>query len=480
MLSVMASPDNARLQTADLSVLSPDAGALELLVGRDRYSVDLARGPAVWTFGIAVLVLVATAVVRSAVAGFQPVPIAIMAASGVIAAPVTFVWGPRWPRGVLLAVWLLAFSVFVAGVGMAGPQFGESAALLPAAVSTSGIWFSRRWAVVFLAVTAVGYGVVLGIGHGYAVPAARWIYVVGIALAINALLRWLIARIHHLAEDERRAAAEVRRLAEAESEARRSAETARSELEVANRELAGWGRTLEQRVQAQVTEIEGLNRLRRFLSPQVAEAVLQSVSSGDQAILQPHRRQIAVVFIDLRGFTAFAGTAEPEEVVEVLDAYYRVVGDQLHRYDATVGAFAGDGIMAFLGDPVPRPDPAGSALAMVLDLRAPMKTVTEAWNRRGFGLDYGVGIAYGYATLGTIGFEGRSDYTALGSVVNLSARLCAEARPGEILVDGKAYAAGADRLTAEAREVSLKGFSAPVTVFRVLGSHDDGLATKVE
>jgi class 3 adenylate cyclase len=184
-------------------------------------------------------------------------------------------------------------------------------------------------------------------------------------------------------------------------------------------------------------------------------------------LLATHRRQIAVVFVDLRGFTAFSAVAEPEDVVDVLTDFYAAVGKIVKRLEATVGAFAGDGVMAYFNDPVPCDDPAGRALDMATSLRLPMSDLGERWSRRGFNIGYGVGIAYGYATLGTIGFEERSDYTPLGSVVNLASRLCDEAGNGEILLDGRAFEAVHDQVRAETVQLELKGFAGVVTAYRV-------------
>ncbi len=228
-------------------------------------------------------------------------------------------------------------------------------------------------------------------------------------------------------------------------------------------QLAELNISLEARVADQVSELARLGRLRRFLSPQVADAVL-----GTENALAPHRRQIAVFFCDLRGFTRFANDAEPEEVVEALGAYYGVLGEHVRAFDATVGTFAGDGLMAYFNDPVPCDDPAGRALDLALAVRDPLDALVDRWARKGFRLGYGIGVAYGYATLGTIGFEGRYDYTALGACVNLAARLCAEAAPGEVLLDERTYDAVADRVKAERCAVRVKGFREPVAAFRVL------------
>jgi len=317
--------------------------------------------------------------------------------------------------------------------------------------TTIFVSYQRRAALIYAAIIAVGYASVVIWQSGNTAPFTRWIVVVGAVVVVGVTVSSLVDRVRDLAQAERRASGEAQR-------ARAAADDARAETEELNR-------TLENRVEAQVAEIESLNRLRRFLSPQVAEAVL---SEGDEALLQPHRRQIAVFFCDLRGFTSFTGGAEPEEVVEALDEYYRVVGDVLRRYDATVGTFAGDGIMAYLNDPVPCKDAAGTAVQMALELREPMAAFIDTWHRRGYDLGYGVGIAYGYATLGTIGFEGRNDYTALGSVVNLAARLCGEAGSGQVLIDGRASEALDQRFEVNGRSVMLKGFASPVPAFEVV------------
>ena len=233
--------------------------------------------------------------------------------------------------------------------------------------------------------------------------------------------------------------------------------TLHAAVEAANQEL-------EARVTEQVEEIDRLGQLRRFLSPQVADAVL---SAGGEDLLATHRRQIAVIFIDLRGFTGFSAVAEPEDVVEVLTEFYEAVGVIVKRLGATVGGFAGDGVMAYFNDPFPCEDPAGHALEMATALREPMARLGERWRQRGFVIGYGAGIAYGYATLGTIGFEERTDYTPIGSVVNLAARLCDEAPPGEVLLDGRAHEAVRDKVNTEPLALELKGFNGPVTAFRL-------------
>ena len=195
-------------------------------------------------------------------------------------------------------------------------------------------------------------------------------------------------------------------------------------IEAQAAELAAWNRELEQRVSEQVDALERMGRLRRFLSPQLAELV---VSSGDESFLESHRREITVVFCDLRGFTSFAETVEPEDVMAVLGEYHAALGDLVHRFEGTLERFTGDGLMVIFNDPLACPDAPERAVRMALAMRARVAELAEGWSRRGYDLDFGVGIAQGHATLGRIGFEGRSDYAAIGSVTNLAARLCAEA-----------------------------------------------------
>jgi class 3 adenylate cyclase/CheY-like chemotaxis protein len=232
-------------------------------------------------------------------------------------------------------------------------------------------------------------------------------------------------------------------------------------------QLVELNQTLETRVAEQVDEIQRLTRLRRFLSPQLADLV---VSSGDAAVgLESHRRQIAVLFADLRGFTPFAEAAEPEDVMGVLRDYHEVLGELVHQMQATVGYFAGDGLMVFFNDPLPCDEPALSAVSLALQLRERMGSLTESWARLGHNLDFGVGITLGYATLGEIGFEGRFDYGAIGSVVNLASRLCDESNPGQILVSPPVFAAVEDRVECEeVAPMELKGFAKPISPFNVL------------
>jgi adenylate cyclase len=232
-------------------------------------------------------------------------------------------------------------------------------------------------------------------------------------------------------------------------------------------ELAEWNRTLEQRVQEQVGQLERMGRLRRFLSPQLADLV---VSSGDESFLDSHRRDITVVFCDLRAFTAFAETAEPEEVMGVLDDYFQALGDLVTRFEGTLERFTGDGLMVFFNDPLPCEDAPLRAVRMAVAMRNRIQGLAQGWARHGYDLALGVGVAQGYATLGRIGFEGRSDYTAIGNCTNLAARLCAEARPWQILLSPRVHAAVEEFVTSEpVGELTLRGFSRPVTTFNVVG-----------
>jgi adenylate cyclase len=232
-------------------------------------------------------------------------------------------------------------------------------------------------------------------------------------------------------------------------------------------ELEAFNRQLEQRVQEQVDELERLGRLRRFLSPQLAELV---VSSGDHSFLESHRREITVVFCDLRGFTTFAETVEPEDVMQVLGEYHAAMGDLVHRFEGTLERFTGDGLMVFFNDPIAVPDAADRAVRMAVAMRGRVAQLAEEWTRRGFELQVGLGLAQGHATLGRIGFEGRSDYAAIGSVTNLAARLCERAGPGQILVSQRVYAATEHLLVAQpVGELSLRGFSRPTRAYDVVG-----------
>ena len=233
-------------------------------------------------------------------------------------------------------------------------------------------------------------------------------------------------------------------------------------------ELRDWNAKLETRVQAAVEEIASLGRLKQFFSGPVADAI---VSAGEASLLAPHRRELCCVFIDLRGFTAFTDGAEPEEVIAVLAEFHAAMGEQIGAHEGTVPHFTGDGILIFFNDPIPVPDMCPRAARMALAMQERFRPLGERWRTLGHELELGIGIARGYATLGAMGYEGRFDYTAIGGVVNLAARLCAEAAGGQILVDRRARAGLGDGFTLEPiAPLTLKGFDKPVPVFVLTGS----------
>jgi adenylate cyclase len=238
--------------------------------------------------------------------------------------------------------------------------------------------------------------------------------------------------------------------------------------------LGEWNRTLEERVAAQVGEMERLGRLRRFLAPQLAQMLLEA---GDERVLESHRREVTVVFCDLRGFTAFAETAEPEDVMGVLGEYHAALGPVIFAYEGTLERFAGDGMMIFFNDPLPCANPAERAVGMAVALRERAEQLAAGWRRRGYDLGFGVGIAVGYATCGRIGFEGRFDYGAIGTVTNLAARLCGEAGAGQILVSQRVYRAVDEQAEAEpVGELVLKGFARPIPAFNILALRSQTVA----
>jgi class 3 adenylate cyclase len=231
------------------------------------------------------------------------------------------------------------------------------------------------------------------------------------------------------------------------------------------RELRALNDELESRVAGQVAEIEDLNRLRRFLSPPLAKLV----TSGDQnALLESHRREIAVLFADLRGWTAFSETTEPEEVMGVIREFHDTMGAILSKFEATVGWLAGDGVMAWFNDPFPSDVPAGRAAAMAVSMRDAMAKRTETWRRRGHQLDFAIGISLGYATIGMVGFEGRYEYGAVGTVMNLASRLSDEAEASQILMSARAFSSAEDQVEGErVSDLRLKGFAKPVAAYAV-------------
>jgi class 3 adenylate cyclase len=237
------------------------------------------------------------------------------------------------------------------------------------------------------------------------------------------------------------------------------------ELRQRTDEVAELNRGLEARVAEQVDELGRVGRLKRFLAPQLAEMI---VSHGDEKILESHRREIVVVFCDLRGYTAFTETAEPEEVLDFLHDYHGELGPLVSQFEGTLDQFSGDGIMVFFNDPVPIPDPAERAVNMAVAMREAAGSLIVAWRERGRELGFGAGIAQGYATLGQIGFSERSGYTAIGTVCNVAARLCAEAKDGQILLSQRVNVALKGSVpTEQIGALSLKGLTQPVIAYNI-------------
>jgi len=237
------------------------------------------------------------------------------------------------------------------------------------------------------------------------------------------------------------------------------------ELRQRTEEVAELNRGLEARVADQVEELGRVGRLKRFLAPQLAEMI---VSHGDEKILESHRREIVVVFCDLRGYTAFTETAEPEEVLDFLREYHGALGPLVSQFEGTLDQFSGDGIMVFFNDPVPCPDPAERAVKMAMAMRETAGTLIADWRERGRDLGFGAGIAQGYATLGQIGFSERSGYTAIGTVCNVAARLCAEAKDGQILLSQRVNVALRGSVaTEQVGALALKGLTQPVVAYNV-------------
>jgi adenylate cyclase len=231
-------------------------------------------------------------------------------------------------------------------------------------------------------------------------------------------------------------------------------------------QLSEWNKTLETRVQEQVAQLERLERLKRFFSPHLAELI---VTGGAEDPLKSHRRQISVVFIDLRGFTAFAETNEPEEVMDVLWEYHAELGPLIVKYEGTLERFTGDGMMVFFNDPVLVPNAEERAVRMAVSMRDRIATLQAEWANRGYTLGLGAGITAGYATIGAIGFEGRKDYAAIGTVPNLAARLCDQASPGQILISQRLYSAVEPLVEAESvGELTFKGIQRPQQTYNIL------------
>jgi class 3 adenylate cyclase/CheY-like chemotaxis protein len=244
-------------------------------------------------------------------------------------------------------------------------------------------------------------------------------------------------------------------------------------LKEQSEQLATWNRTLEQRVSEQMAEIARIGRLERFLAPQLVQMIASS--QDPDAALASHRREVTVIFCDLRGFTAFTDTSEPEEVMAVLREYHEELGELIFHHEGTLDRFIGDGIMIMFNDPIPCEDHPARAVRLAIDMRARVRELSAKWRGRGHDLGFGIGIATGYATLGQVGFEKRREYTAIGRVTNLAARLCGEARADQIVISQRVF----DNVQAQVeapllRELNLKGFNRPVPAYEVLGLRGDG------
>jgi class 3 adenylate cyclase len=318
-------------------------------------------------------------------------------------------------------------------VVFSGPQFGIAAVYFAEVPVIAFFLMRRPWAVGLTAASMAGYACALVILNEPPAPVEQFVIMLSSAVATGVLVGSMASRLDESRRAERRAKVE----------------------------LAELNQHLEHRVAEQVDDLERAGRLRRFLAPQVAEVV---TSAGADELLAPHRCDVAVFFVDLRGFTSFTNAVEPEHIVFVLGDYYDAVGSVLERYDATIGGFDGDGVMAYIGDPVPRPDAATEAVAMAREIATTLDGRVSKWSMGDHRLGYGIGLAFGTATLGVVGYEGRYDYTPVGAVVNLAARLCADAADREIVVDqafcDAAQLAGAVR---PRDDVDLKGFGVVAT-----------------
>ena len=242
------------------------------------------------------------------------------------------------------------------------------------------------------------------------------------------------------------------------------------QLAAQSQELAKLNQQLEQRVADQVGEIERMSRLRRFLPPQVADLI---VASGTEKQLESHRREITALFCDLRGFTGFTESADAEDVMALLRDYHAAIGEIIIKYNGTLERYAGDGVMVVFNDPVPVENPALQAVLMALEVRDAIGALTETWRRLGHDIGFGIGIAHGFATLGTIGFEGRFDYAAIGTVSNVASRLCDEAKPGQILISARVLTKVENAVKVEpVGEFELKGIRRPLAAYNVVAARN--------
>ncbi|MBA2279754.1 MAG: adenylate/guanylate cyclase domain-containing protein [Acidimicrobiia bacterium] len=387
--------------------MGDEPSALEVLLGAEEYRTQLPRFALLWSAPIAIGVTISVLAAGDHISSItRVVLIGTVLATGFLFVAVThFLPRTDW----IIAAALTGALLVPVCLAVVGPEFAIGATAISAVSAMGFVVLSRRGAFVVVGAMLVGLTVVVSTIAGYPRPITQVAAAATFSAASSIVMHNVIAEVQRLAR----------------------------ELAAANA------------------------RLGQYVAPQVAAAV------GRASDLEPHRRLIAVWFCDLRGFTRFSAGAEPEDVVHVLGEYYAAVGDRATAAGATIGTFAGDGIHGYFGDPAPRTDADAAALDLALDLRPALDALCARWADRGFALGYGIGIAYGYATLGTVGYEGRRDYTALGSVVNLAARLCGEAASGEIILDARAHDGVKERVGARRRDVELKGFTDVVRAYVV-------------
>jgi class 3 adenylate cyclase len=380
---------------------------------------------------------------RSPIPGYSAGGLTILASSALVVAGL---FALMWRLDLRMAPWAY-FALAFCGVAVitfgqvrftAPPSFGPMLLLLGFLVAYA--FLPRVLSIVLMVCTGIALGIIFWTQPGWDPPIAYWLFVAILAVAVTIVVAQLVER--------------------AEVQTRRA--------NAANDELRSLNATLEERVAEQVNEVQRLSRLRRFLSAPVAEQLLAAGEVGEEDWLQPHRAKIAALFCDLRGFTRFAVAAEPEDVTDVLAAFHQEMGVLAERHAATVGGYSGDGVLLYFNDPVPSEDPAGSAIRLALEFAQSIESAAQEWRGEGFNVGWGIGIAYGWATMAVVGSNSRRDYTPLGSVVNLAARLSDVASHGEVLMDRKTFAATDTAKSAEDAGVyDLKGFAEPVQLYRI-------------
>lgn len=424
------------------------ASPLELLVGPEDQLQQFTRALAVVALVLTPIFIVAS--------GFVPrndrYDVPAFVACGLSIACAVLAWAT--PRRLVRP----AFVALIVTMAAAGTMFacdvrnayGEPviSSLVVGGGAAAFCFLPRRWAVGLAATGAGMYAVHLALASDETHKIVRWWMVVMLLVALAAVMSWFVTRVALIAADARQAHAD---------------------LGLLNAEL-------ERRVALQVEELDRLRQLRRFLPPAVVDLVL---AASQESLLEPHTRDIAVLFCDLRSFTAFSA-AHPDAVHGVLAEYFAALGESTEAFGATVSELTGDGLMAFFNDPLPIDDPVGQAVGAVLDMAGRVQPLLARWASLGYGLGFGAGIAYGPASIGLVGVEGRRDYTANGPVVNMAARLCGEARSGELVLDERAVEAAGPTLPAtELRRLGLKGYPAPIDA-HVIAMGDVGAVHRSE